>query len=296
MAHIDHFAYGWITPTLGYSLSVLGSLLGLVCVGRLRAAPTTGQRTWWLALASVAIGGTAIWSMHFMAMLGFGVTGTTIRYDIGLTVASAVIAVVAVAVGLMLVGRGRSGTVRVLIGGVTTGLGVAAMHYTGMAAMRLGGVVQYESTRVSLSVLIAVVAATAALWLAITVKRALAIFVSALVMGVAVSGMHYTGMTAMSVRLTPGAGVTTGATVGTLLVPIVLAVIFVAGGLAYALMAAPTEEDRAGLAYLNARQNDLAGPPAGVAEPQADPVGLRARSAIPPRSRGAGRDDRAQTG
>ncbi|MEV5823629.1 MHYT domain-containing protein [Micromonospora haikouensis] len=280
MAEINHFEYGWITPALSYALSVLGSFLGLVCAGRIRVAATTGQRVWWGILAAWAIGGTAIWSMHFMAMLGFAVEGTRIRYDVPITVVSALIAVVAVGIGLAIVGTGRVSALRIGVGGVFTGAGVAAMHYTGMAAMRLGGSLGYDGVRVALSVAIAVVAATVALWLAVTVRRALAVAASALVMGVAVNGMHFTGMSALSVHLHEQQGEITGAGFSTLLVPIVLAVIFVVVGLVYALLAAPTEEDRAGAAYLDARRADPAGASVPDPQPAPDPVGLRARGTL----------------
>ncbi|MEV6816999.1 MHYT domain-containing protein [Micromonospora sp. NPDC051296] len=138
----------------------------------------------------------------------------------------------------------------------------------------------------ALSVLIAVLAATAALWLAVTVRRGLAILASALVMGVAVNGMHFTGMSALSVHLHEQRGEIAGAEVGTLLVPIVLLVVFGVVGLVYALLAAPTDEDRAAAAYLDARRSPApatAGPttgsgPVGAAAP--DSVGLRARSTL----------------
>ena len=192
--------------------------------------------------------------MHFVAMLGFGVVGSPIRYDVGLTAASAIIAVVTVGVGLMiaLVGSGAK-RIRIVIGGVLAGLGVAAMHYTGMAAMRLDGQVDYGTPRVAISVAIAVVAASVALWLTVTVQRPSVIFVSALIMGVAVNGMHFTGMSAMSVHVNPSIGPLSGAKASSLLIPIGLAVIFAVLGLVYALMAAPTDEDRAGAAYLAAR-------------------------------------------
>ncbi|MEU7844038.1 MHYT domain-containing protein [Micromonospora sp. NPDC049114] len=278
MADINHFEYGWITPALSYALSVLGSILGLVCAGRIRTARTAGQRAWWGLLAAWALGGTAIWAMHFMAMLGFAVDGTRIRYDVPLTAASTVIAVVAVGIGLAIVGTGRLNPVRLIAGGVFTGAGVAAMHYTGMAAMRLNGSLGYDSTRVILSVIIAVVAATVALWLAMTVRRGLAIFASALVMGVAVNGMHFTGMSALSVHLHERAGGVTGTGVSTLLVPIVVAVIFGVVGLLYALLAAPTDDDRAAAAYLDARRVPEPAPAVPVTAP--DPVGLRARSTL----------------
>ncbi|WP_410809303.1 MHYT domain-containing protein [Micromonospora sp. 067-2] len=281
MAEINHFEYGWITPALSYALSVLGSVLGLICAGRIRTAGTGGQRAWWGLLAAWALGGTAIWAMHFMAMLGFAVQNTRIRYDVPLTVASTVIAVVAVGIGLAIVGTGRLSPVRLVAGGIFTGAGVAAMHYTGMAAMRLNGSLGYDATRVVLSVVIAIVASTVALWLAMTVRRPLAIFGSALVMGVAVNGMHFTGMSALSVHRHELRGEVTDATgagISTLLVPIVLAVIFGVVGLLYALLAAPTDDDRAGAAYLDARRI----PEPAVATPAAapDPVGLRARSTL----------------
>jgi NO-binding membrane sensor protein with MHYT domain len=231
---------------------------------RLRSSQSTGGRVWWLALAAVAIGGTGIWTMHFVAMLGFSVVGSPIRYDVGLTAASAIIAVAAVGLGLAIALLGSSGrNVRIVIGGVLAGLGVAAMHYTGMAAMRLDGRIDYGVTRVGLSIGIAVVAATVALWLAVTVQKPIAIIGSALIMGVAVNGMHFTGMSAMSVHHQDPTGTLTGATASSLLIPIGLAVIFGVLGLVYALMAAPTDEDRAGLAYLEAREREMpAAPPA----------------------------------
>ncbi|WP_030491049.1 MHYT domain-containing protein [Micromonospora chokoriensis] len=278
MAEINHFEYGWITPALSYALSVLGSILGLVCAGRIRTAETNGQRAWWGLLSAWALGGTAIWAMHFMAMLGFAVDNTRIRYDVPLTVASTIIAVVAVGIGLAIVGTGRLNPVRLIAGGVFTGAGVASMHYTGMAAMRLNGSLGYDTLRVVLSVVIAVVASTVALWLAMTVRRGLAIFASALVMGIAVNGMHFTGMSALSVHRHERTGEVTGTGVGTLLVPIVLAVIFGVVGLLYALLAAPTDDDRAATAYLDGRR--LAAPAAPTPAAAPDPVGLRARSTL----------------
>jgi NO-binding membrane sensor protein with MHYT domain len=252
MAEIHHFAYGWITPTLAYALSVLGSLLGLVCALRAREFPSRARRVRWLIQSAIAIGGTGIWVMHFMAMLGFSVVGTPIRYDVLTTALSAAVAIVVVGLGLLIVGLGRAASWKILIGGVLMGLGVNAMHYLGMAGMRLDGTVEYDPLRVGASVAIAVVAATVALWLSVTVHTGPAIFLSALVMGVAVCGMHFTGMSAMSVH-THGAAEPSGATAPTLLGPIVLAVIFVVLSLIYTVVSAPTEEDRAAAAYLDAR-------------------------------------------
>ncbi|GIE81473.1 membrane protein [Actinoplanes philippinensis] len=254
MAQIHHFEYGALTPTVSYILSVLGSLLGLTSAVRLRSAKTGSERFWWLTLAAVAIGATGIWSMHFVAMMGFDVDGTPIRYDIGLTVASAIIALVSVGVGLSIALLGRTASkIRILIGGVLAGLGVAAMHYTGMAAMELRGQIHYSGREVIASIAIAVVAATVALWLTLVVTKPIAIFVSALVMGIAVNGMHFTGMLAMSVVPESQFGSVEGATAAGLLVPVGAAVVFAIIGMGYALVSAPTEEDRAAAEYLKAR-------------------------------------------
>jgi NO-binding membrane sensor protein with MHYT domain len=200
--------------------------------------------------------------------MGFSVVGTQIRYDVGLTAASALIAIVSVGVGLIITFFGSSARLlRIVIGGVVAGLGVAAMHYTGMAAMRLDGEINYSTGRVALSLAIAVVAATAALWLTVNVHKPVAMIGAALIMGIAVNGMHFTGMSAMSVTAQPDTSPLSGATASTLLVPIGLAVVFGVLGLAYALVAAPTEADRAGAAYLEARRSG-ADPLTMPAQPQ----------------------------
>src|SRR5215475_1533979 len=173
MATLQQFTYGVVTPVLAYALSVLGSLLGLVATAH--AQSVTKHRARWLVLAAWAIGGTGIWTMHFMAMIGFSVDGSPVRYDIGITVASWLTAVVVVGIGLFVVGLGRPSIVKVLLGGPLTGVGVAAMHYTGMDAMRVHGDVHYDRTRVIASVVIAAVAATAALFFTVRVRRPMAI-------------------------------------------------------------------------------------------------------------------------
>ncbi|MFF9624207.1 MHYT domain-containing protein [Streptomyces griseosporeus] len=209
MGHLDHAAFGWLTPVLSYVMACIGAALGLRCT--MRALGTTGRtRRNWLLTAASAIG-TGIWTMHFVAMLGFAVSGTDIRYDVPLTVLSLLVAMAVVSAGVFAVGYSRDRTRALFIGGLTTGLGVASMHYLGMAAVRLHGDVHYEPVRVALSVVIAVVAATAALWAALNIKSPLAVTVASVVMGAAVSSMHYTAMFAVSVRVTPSGAPLPGA-------------------------------------------------------------------------------------
>ncbi|MCB5178411.1 MHYT domain-containing protein [Streptomyces antimicrobicus] len=212
MGHLDHAAYGWLTPVLSYVMASIGAALGLRCTVRALAATGRSRRNWLLTAASAI--GTGIWTMHFVAMLGFHVTGTAIHYDVPLTVLSLLVAMVVVGAGVFAVGHGhaRDRGKALVLGGLTTGLGVASMHYLGMAALRLHGRITYDLLMVGLSVVIAVVAATAALWAALNIKSPAAVAVASLVMGAAVSSMHYTGMLAVAVRVTPSDAGLPGAT------------------------------------------------------------------------------------
>ncbi|UFR05993.1 hypothetical protein KBP30_34600 [Streptomyces sp. Go40/10] len=210
MGHLDHAAFGWLTPVLSYVMACTGAALGLRCT--VRALATTGRsRRNWLVTAASAIG-TGIWTMHFVAMLGFRVSGSDIRYNVPLTILSLLVAMVVVCAGVFVVGYSRDRRRALFLGGLTTGLGVASMHYLGMAAVRLHGDVGYDPVLVGLSVLIAVVAATAALWAGLNITSPLAVTVASLVMGAAVSSMHYTGMFAVSVSVDPSGDTLPGAT------------------------------------------------------------------------------------
>ncbi len=243
VAHLDHFAFGPVTPVLAYVMSVVGSLLGLHCTARARAS-TGGTRAKWLGLAAVAIGGTGVWVMHFIAMLGFRVDGVQIRYDVVLTLVSMLVAISVVGAGLFMVGFG-AGKPRALIGGgVITGLGVASMHYMGMYAMNMEGVVGYDPLLVGASIAIAVVAATVALWFTTRVRGHLVTTGAALIMGVAISGMHYTGMTAMRVTVDPSMPTPAGASAFDLLLPLIMGVSGLAVILLVTIGLSLTDEER----------------------------------------------------
>jgi NO-binding membrane sensor protein with MHYT domain len=243
VAHINNFALGWFTPVLAYVASVTGSLLGLLCTVRAQQFRTSGQHIRWLLLAAVAIGGTGIWLMHFSAMIGFGVTGSVVRYGIGLTVGSAVLAVVVVGCGLFIAGYGRPTPVKVVVGGIFTGLGIAGMHYMGMAGMRVDGAIGYNVPLVVVSLLIAIIAATVALWFTVALNTGRAITAAALIMGVAVCGMHYTGMAALRVRLGTGQEIVSGVDPVRFMVPVIVIAFLVLTVLLLAVITGPTKED-----------------------------------------------------
>jgi len=240
---IHHFAYGWFNPMLAYALAFAGSLTGLVCTARARAAGSSARRARWLIIGSLAIGGAGIWLMHFMAMLGFDVPATVVRYDPVATFASLGCAVGAVACGLFLVGTGRRGTGKLVAGGVFTGFGIVAMHYTGMYALHVGGQISYDEGLVLASALIAVAAATVALWFTVWVQGWRALLIASAIMGIAVCGMHYTAMAAMRIQLDSAPGPVAGLSPGVLVVPIFIVAAATLLGMFLSALQAMTQEE-----------------------------------------------------
>ena len=165
-----------------------------------RVAETEGSGRLWLLGGAVAMG-TGIWSMHFIGMLAFSVA-IPLRYQIVTTVGSLVIAIITSGFALAIASRSELSLRRLGFGALVMGMGISAMHYSGMAAITIVPMITYEPWLVAASVLIAVVASFAALWLAFNLRRgnskhiALARAGAAIVMGLAISGMHYTAMAA----------------------------------------------------------------------------------------------------
>jgi NO-binding membrane sensor protein with MHYT domain len=241
MVHVHNFSYGAINPVIAYLVSCVGCFLGLRCTTRARACRGRA-RARWLVLATLAIATTGIWVMHFIAMLGFTIPGQTIRYNVPITILSMLVAVLVVGGGIFIVGFGPEGTRPLLLGGLIIGIGVAAMHYIGMAAIEVPDSLSYNPLIVVVSVVIAVIAGIAALWAAVRLDTLWTTVVAALIMGVAVSGMHYTGMAALSVRPTPGASVSTTLTAGAaaFLVPLIIGICAVGFILSAVIALSPT--------------------------------------------------------
>ncbi|MEU8590296.1 MHYT domain-containing protein [Streptomyces sp. NPDC048664] len=217
---VDGFSYGLVTPVVAFLMACLGSALGLRCTVRSMVV-TRSWRAGWLALGSAAIG-SGVWTMHFIAMMGFTVRQTPIHYDRAITFASLAVAILMVGVGVFIVGyRGATG-VALFTGGTVTGLGIASMHYLGMAGMRLNGVLEYNTLVVAVSVLVAVAAATAALWAAGRRRGFVWTVGASLVMGLAVCVMHYTGMAALTVHLHDSSGSPEGESPAALLAPLMI--------------------------------------------------------------------------
>jgi NO-binding membrane sensor protein with MHYT domain len=238
---VHNFSHGLLNPGLGYLLSCLGSFIGLRCLTRARAY-TGWTRAVWLLLASVAIGATGIWLMHFIAMLGFSIPGQQILYNVPITLVSLLVAVVVVIIGLFIVGYGGGGLRPVLAGGVVIGIGVAVMFYVGMSAISMQGTLRYNLGLVAVSVLIAIVAGTAALLAGLYVSGIWSSVGVSLIMGVAVTGMHYTGMAAMGVYAS-GRPAISGSSAGSFLFPLLLGAVVLTFLMALIIALSPNEEE-----------------------------------------------------
>jgi PAS domain S-box-containing protein len=189
---------------LSYIVAVLASHVTLSLAQRLRSSASTRAGNtphyWpWIAGGAFSMG-TGIWSMHFIGMLAFHLP-VQVAYDLSLTAASWIIAVVVSGFALHRFYRNDTTASGIAVPGVFIGIGISAMHYTGMAAMQMFPGIDYDLLLFATSVLVAIAAATAALWIAFTLpyggraKRWHKI-AAASVMGAAIVGMHYTGMAA----------------------------------------------------------------------------------------------------
>jgi NO-binding membrane sensor protein with MHYT domain len=178
---------------LSILVATFASYTALDLGGRVAPAQGPTHRIWLVAAALIMGGG--IWSMHFVAMLAF-VMPMPMSYDVGLTVLSLILAILAASGGFYVISCPGLSRPRLVLSGVFMGVAISGMHYTGMAAMRGPVELSYDSLWVALSVIIAIGAATAALWLAYRTTEAGQKLAAAIVMGVAISGMHYTGMRA----------------------------------------------------------------------------------------------------
>lgn len=193
---------GTFDPTLvclSYVIAALASYAALTLASHQRNAETRHQ-TYWLLGGATALG-VGIWSMHFVGMLAFHMPIET-TYDMKVTAISLAIAVGVSGFALHCVNRAYLSVKRLCFSAMITGAGIAGMHYSGMAALQVTPAISYQPTSVAISLLIAVTAAFAALKIAFSLRNfsitshQVQRVTGALVMGVAICGMHYTGMAA----------------------------------------------------------------------------------------------------
>ena len=196
----------WLVA-LSVVIAVLAAGAALDLAGRVTATRAQARAAW-LAGGALAMG-LGIWSMHYTGMQAFELP-VPVLYHVPTVLLSLVAAAAASAVALYVASRERLSALGVALGSVVMGAGIAAMHYTGMAAMRLPATTRWHPLLVSLSVLIAIGVSAVALWFSFHyghgARRAWTWpkVGSAVLMGLAIPGMHYTGMAAATFVSAPG--------------------------------------------------------------------------------------------
>lgn len=200
-------SYDLSLVVLSFLIAVFASAMAMQVTAQAISVSKNSLRLMMLGSGSIALGG-GVWSMHFIGMLAFALC-TDVSYHFGITAFSMLPSIAASWVALDLISKKHISLAQLLLGGVLVGAGIGTMHYAGMAAMQMSVALRYDLPMFLLSILVAVVLAIIALWIRFGLKRfnlapQWLTLLSSLVMGGAISGMHYTGMAAA--RFVPPVG------------------------------------------------------------------------------------------
>ena len=190
--------YDQVLVVISFVVAILASYTALNMAGRVAGSTGTAARVW-LTGGGVAMG-IGIWAMHFIGMLAMDVS-MRMNYDLLVTLVSMLIAIGASIFALWFVSQQQLRLRRLFLGALILGTGIVAMHYTGMAALQVEPAIVWDIRWVVLSVAIAMLASLAALWLTFRLRHdaaqvALMRAGAAILMGLAIAGMHFTGMMA----------------------------------------------------------------------------------------------------
>ena len=211
---LPYGTYDPVLVALSVCLAIFSSTMALHATEQARVLTQSSLRSVTLLAGSLALG-CGVWGMHFIGMLAYELC-TTVTYDTDLTTASVLPSVAASWVALKLLSREEVSTRDLVVAGVLVGAGIGAMHYLGMAAMTMSAALRYDPWMFALSIVVAVGLAVLSLW----VRHGLAVrlprydgwrltWAAGAVMGLAISGMHYTGMAAARFVGTPTLGFNT---------------------------------------------------------------------------------------
>ena len=190
--------YDPVLVVLSIAIATFASFAALLVSRQVSTVVKVAARRWWTLIGGLCLG-LGIWAMHFVGMLAFSLPCST-SYDPVITMLSTIPGILASVLAIHIISRNDMlSHVRLIVGGLLIGAGIGAMHYSGMAALRLNGLIRYDVKLFLLSIVVAVLLAMLALWIRLGAKScgtSRCMWLSATVMGLAVSGMHYTAMTA----------------------------------------------------------------------------------------------------
>ena len=192
--------YDPLLVALSIAAAMFASYTALQISQRVAETERPLYRRLWIGIGGAAMG-TGIWAMHFVGMIAFSLPCSS-AYDLTITAISMIPGGLASTMAIALISRRTLSQRQLLSGGLLLGSGIGTMHYVGMAAYRMDGMIRYDVTLFILSIVVALILATLALWIKFRISASrlhgnnLALLLSAGVMGLAVSGMHYTAMAA----------------------------------------------------------------------------------------------------
>ena len=196
---VIHGVYDPALVAVSFLIAVFSSAMALQVTALATGIRQSALKRVMLFSGSLALG-CGIWSMHFIGMLAFSI-GTRVSYDPVVTAMSMIPSVAASWVALDLIGRRSVRRSQLIGGGVLVGAGIGSMHYTGMLAMKMEATLRYDPLMFLGSIVVAVLLAMLALWVRFSLRRyeisdTRRTFIASMVMGAAISGMHYMGMSA----------------------------------------------------------------------------------------------------
>ena len=219
--------YDPVLVSLSVAVAIFASYAALLVSQHLASTTVMRDKRIWAAVGGLCLG-LGIWAMHFVGMLAFSLPCTS-GYNARITLFSVIPSVLACTLALSIISRPTISRLQLAMGGLLLGLGTGAMHYAGMAAMQLEGLIRYDLPLFGLSILVAVALATLAIWIKFRLQSwderwsNWIPVLCATVMGLAVSGMHYTAMAAAYFIREGDAGIVDSHLGATFLASIVLA-------------------------------------------------------------------------
>ncbi|MEV0434211.1 MULTISPECIES: MHYT domain-containing protein [Nocardia] len=196
------FGRGTGVAWLAFDLSAVGAVVAFACVRH--AKYSVRFRIVWLTMAAVSLGGVGLWLANSVALLGIHVEGSAVRYNLALGTASAAIAVIAVFAGFLIGGR-RLDLPRLVIGGLTMGLGVGLSTYLTLDALAVQGTVKESLGLIGLVLLMSMALCTGVLWAGQTVRLIALRVVLSLLFAVGVAALYYTAVGALEFDVNSGA-------------------------------------------------------------------------------------------
>jgi NO-binding membrane sensor protein with MHYT domain len=188
--------YDPVLVALSIVIAIFGSFTALVLTSGYERRLDLGGYAGCLACYGGIILGGSIWSMHFVAMLALHLP-VQVHYDLVITLISLALPVFVTGLAFTIVTANWFGRLSIPVGGLVVGLAIAGMHYLGMSAVRGCGVA-HTTPGVVLATAIAIVAAWVALWFVFRRRTTVETLLGAVVLGLAIAGMHYTAMLSTS--------------------------------------------------------------------------------------------------